>query len=52
MELQTLFRGESATETFLSETDNIACPQFPYPNNGAAFVPESEKFGKLHPSWE
>jgi hypothetical protein len=42
MELQTLFRRESAAETFLKETDNITHPLFPDPNNGAIFVPESE----------
>jgi hypothetical protein len=42
MELQTLFRRESAAKTFLLETDQIARPLFPGPNNGAAFVPESE----------
>jgi hypothetical protein len=33
---------ERKAETFLKETDNIAYPLFPDPNNGAAFVPESE----------
>ncbi len=42
MKFHTLFRRESAAETFLKETDNIARPLFPDPNNGTASVPESE----------
>jgi hypothetical protein len=42
MGLQTLFRRESAAETFFKETDNKTDPLFSDPNNGVAFVPESE----------
>jgi hypothetical protein len=38
MELQTLFRRESELRQFY----NITHPLFPDPNNGVAFVPESE----------
>jgi hypothetical protein len=42
MGLQTLYRRESAAATFKKETDNITDPLFSDPNNGVAFVPESE----------
>jgi hypothetical protein len=51
MELQTLFRRESAIETFLQETDNISIPLFQDPNNGAAFVPKFENSLAVSGEW-
>jgi hypothetical protein len=42
MELQNLFRRESAAETFLKESDNITYLLFSDPNNGVVFGPELE----------
>jgi hypothetical protein len=38
----TKIRRESAAETFLKKQTIISLPLFQDPNNGAAFVPESE----------